>query len=122
MPILYKILKTAFLPDETREWVATLANQHQSRGGGGQKKVTMATVSTDKTEPASTGSVGKRKAKHGARKSRRGKAKDRWNSDENDNDEEEEEEEEEEGGAAAPWSMVGWDKRRQNRAAYIYII
>ena len=35
--------------------------------------------------------------------------------------EEEEEEEEEEGGAAAPWSMVGWDKRRQNRVAYIYI-
>ena len=34
---------------------------------------------------------------------------------------EEEEEEEEEGGAAAPWSMVGWDKRRQTRAAYIYI-
>jgi len=36
-------------------------------------------------------------------------------------EEEEEEEEEEEGGAAAPWSMVGWDKRRQNRAASIYI-
>ena len=84
------------MPDEAREWVAALANQPQSRGGG-QKKATM--VSAGKTEPESTGSVGKRKVKSGSstrRKSRRGKAKDKWDSDENDEDAEDEEEEEEE--------------------------
>ncbi|KAJ3576722.1 hypothetical protein NP233_g231 [Leucocoprinus birnbaumii] len=103
-----RILKTAFLPDETREWVATLTNQHPSKSSG-QKRERKATVSStaatgEKMEAGSTASTGKRKSRSGGgggkatngggtKRSRRSKGKDRWDSDDNDEEEDEEDEE-----------------------------
>ncbi|KAF9443853.1 ARM repeat-containing protein [Macrolepiota fuliginosa MF-IS2] len=92
-----RILKTTFLPDETREWVAN-SYQHQRK----ERKATTAATATggggaasDKEGGSAVVSAGgKRKAsksRGSAAKRRKGK-KDKWDSDENDDDEEEEEE------------------------------
>ncbi|KAF5351176.1 hypothetical protein D9756_008405 [Leucocoprinus leucothites] len=99
-----RILKTAFLPDETREWVATLSNQHQSRGGGQkrERKTAAATTSAaaaaggDKAEAGSTASTGKRKSRSGGGRAANGSAKRSGGNEEEEEEEEVEEVDEEE--------------------------